>query len=459
MTLSPAMTIPIASLFDPDDPAEGSLDPLGTYLISESMASRIGSPGVRERQRNLRFLTLCCIGWEVIASIEPDLKPGDPSASLEQAFEWMVLESLVEGENNDEESRLRTLPGIMKARTCIEQKIHLNADRYLRMPSVFGFFGVYRTLAEYLDLVTLRSEEAPILGEQGVRLFRVWKLEQGLPDFGRDGREAGSREFNALVDCLRETWKAGQCKPEKRAWEFIQEYMQPTRLGGPKEAADLERIIRETGQKEDDGHRREILNALDEPWARKLMQEEDPEREKKFHQELQKNASASLKALLKGVLAYEGFIRPLQNLFDDLLFKLSSQSRLIPISQVAGEITGLETRISNLARAYDEARIALQGVGDSGARFEKQFQELGRAKTPSDYLLGMIEHHERIQRDKPPLGKAPWTERQGDKIGVRPLFRRKEGAPGHAGYVYFYRTRPLFDLMQTARGEYGKEKS
>lgn len=450
---------PLATLADPDDPAEGSLDPLGTYIISESIASRIGSPGVRERQRNLRFLTLCCIGWEVIASVDPDIKPGDESATLEQAFEWMVLEALVEGEKSEGASELRTLPGIRKTRECVEQGLHLNADRYLSMASVFGFFGVYRTLAEYLGLVVLKSEEMPVLGSEGARLFGVWRHEQGLPDFGRTGRGAGSREYRALVDCISDTWKAGQCKPEKHAWKFIQEYMQPLRMGGPKESAELERIIREPGQTEDDKNRREILKALDEPWAKALMHGEDPGREKKFHMRVMKQAADNLNILLDAALKYEGFIRPLHDLFDDLLFSLTPHSRLVPLEEVATGMNGLNKRVAGLTKAYEHARTSLTRLGNLGSRFETQFGEFGRSRPGLEYLQVLIDHHERIQKQKPPMGKAPWTERQSNRIGVRPLYRRKQGAPEHEGYTYFYRTRPLYDLLQAARGEYGKTKA
>ena len=69
---------------------KGSLDPLGTYSISEKLASMIGSAGVRERQSNLRFLTLCCVGWKVIAEMDHSTIPGDPGsvprAILRMAF-------------------------------------------------------------------------------------------------------------------------------------------------------------------------------------------------------------------------------------------------------------------------------------------------------------------------------------------------------------------------------------
>ena len=58
--------LPTATQFDPVDSSEGSLDPLGVSQIAEEIATAIGSDGVRERQSNLRFLTICCVGWEVI---------------------------------------------------------------------------------------------------------------------------------------------------------------------------------------------------------------------------------------------------------------------------------------------------------------------------------------------------------------------------------------------------------
>ena len=135
--------LPTATKFDPVDSSEGSLDPLGVSQIAGEIASGIGSDGVRERQSNLRFLTICCVGWELIAGFPNELKEtvgGDLDATLEQCVEWIIVEALTKLSIDNKEFDIQGLPGSTKARSAIERDLHLNADRYLRTPSVFGFF-------------------------------------------------------------------------------------------------------------------------------------------------------------------------------------------------------------------------------------------------------------------------------------------------------------------------------
>lgn len=449
------LALPTATLFDAVDSAEGSLDPLGTYLLSEGLASRIGSSGVRERQRNLRFLTLCCIGWEAMASLEPDLKPGDPSATLEQAFEWLTVEALVAGEGEGGPG-LSSLPGVNKARASRAQGLHLNADRYLSMPSVFGYFGVYRTLATYIKLVVPRSEDAPLLGPEGARLLAVWRQEQKLESFGRGLRGPGQREFLALSSALKASWLEGQVVPEKQVFAFIQNLLHPLRPGGPREEGELLRLIKEPGQREEDNHRRQILQALEGKDARVIMLAGEPDAEKRFHELIRPSASQSLAVLLDAVKAYEAFVRSLQDLFDDLLFVLSAQSRLFPLKEIAGSLPKLDARVKAMPSLFRAASGALNKVGTLGARFDADFAVLGQAATGEAYLGALLNHHEKVQKQKPPAGKAPWIDHPDERVAVRPLYRRDKGSREDGAYVYFYRTRPLFDLVRGAKGEYGQ---
>ena len=454
MTLS---IFPTASLLDAEEQTEGSLDPLGTYNISELLASRIGSPGVRERQRNLRFLTLCCVGWEVLASMDPEIKPGDQGVTYEQAFEWLTVEALVAGERKDGGAGFGSLPGINKARACIRAQLHLNADRYLRTASVFGFFGVYRTLAEYIGLVVPRSDESPLLGPEGSRLLTVWRYEQGLEGFGRGLRGVGQKEYAALVDTLQATWQAGQVVADKRSFSVIQQYLQPLCPGGPQEQADLVRLITEPGRREEDDHRRQVLKVLDRKEARALMMANESNAEQKFHRLLRSFASDSLVGVLDAVSAYESFIRPLHDTFDDLLFSLSSQSRLISSSDLADGLSDLGPRAKVMPKLFLTAQIALGKIGDLGARFEREFDIFSKPMTGKELLGALLFHHETVQKKKPPVGKAPWIEHPDHRVAVRPMYRRQNGAGADEGYVYFYRARPLFDLVRGARGQYGED--
>jgi hypothetical protein len=178
--------------------------------------------------------------------------------------------------------------------------------------------------------------------------------------------------------------------------------------------------------------------------------------EKRFHELIRRSASPTLAVLLDAVKAYEAFVGPLHDLFDDLLFALSSQSRLLPLTEISRAVPNVDARARAMPALFRTALAALQKVGGLGPRFEAEFGALGQATSGAAYLGAMLSHHEKVQKQKPPAGKAAWIEHPDERVAVRPLYRRKKGAGEEDGYVYFYRTRPLFDLVRGARGKYGQ---
>jgi hypothetical protein len=59
----------------------------------------------------------------------------------------------------------------------------------------------------------------------------------------------------------------------------------------------------------------------------------------------------------------------------------------------------------------------------------------------------VLRHHERVQREKPPRGKAPWYEHFDDGTCViRPGYRRDTGGTHDGSYVHAYRTQPLWSF-------------
>ena len=448
--------LPTASLYDPEEASEGSIDPLGMYPLSEALALRIGSPGVRERQRNLRFLTICCVGWEVIGGVRAEAEPGDPNATLEQCLEWLVVEALAGDPDGEDDGKIQGLPGATKAKSCLDRGLHLNADRYLRMASVFGFFGVYRTLAEYIKLVVRGSEEGAILGDGGVRLLTAWRNEQGLPGFGRDLIGSGQKEYRCMVAALTKVWREGQVVEDRQAFQFIQRYLRHSVVTGKAEAAELRRLLIEPGASEADGNRREILKAVESKPAAAILSEDSPAAEARFHDLIRPDSSPNLKVILEAVRAYENFIGAMQNVFDDLLFALSDHANLIDVKVAAAKIPQLEKRAARFPILFKEATAALGRVPGLAERFGVLFGAFGVKSDAVGFLRLLLTHHERVQKDKPPEGKSPWIERKGDLIAVRLRYRRDAGGSDDGRYVYFYRSRPLFDLLESLKADDGK---
>ena len=57
--------------YDPIGSSEGSLDPLGLYLIADQLAMKL-VPGVRERMLRVRFLTAMAVGALVTEGLQPN---------------------------------------------------------------------------------------------------------------------------------------------------------------------------------------------------------------------------------------------------------------------------------------------------------------------------------------------------------------------------------------------------
>ncbi|MCX6633600.1 MAG: hypothetical protein NT090_00670, partial [Acidobacteria bacterium] len=142
---------PLLSLRDDEDSAEGGINPLGFYSIADQLASDFLAPGVRERQRRIRFVTISAVSARICADFGVDEIAADGVSEPWQVFEWYVVEGLVRGANDDLDER--GLPGRDKAARARKDGLPLSAKLYLKTPSVFGFHGVYRSLARSLDIV------------------------------------------------------------------------------------------------------------------------------------------------------------------------------------------------------------------------------------------------------------------------------------------------------------------
>src|SRR4051794_431938 len=102
------MLLPLLSEADPRISADGSIDPLGTYAIADSLAVRM-IPGVRERQQHPRFLTSIAISLSVSSEFDEEMVSSDGVSEPWQVFEWHLVEGLVRTTNDSK--LIRGLPG------------------------------------------------------------------------------------------------------------------------------------------------------------------------------------------------------------------------------------------------------------------------------------------------------------------------------------------------------------
>ena len=168
------MLLPFLSQADPEASAEGSIDPLGTYTIADTLAGRLVR-GVRERHRHPRFLTAIAVSLAVCKEFDSDRVARDGASAPWQVFEWYMVEGLVR--KTQDRKQLSGLPGHDKAREAIRDGVRLCAVRYLKTPTVFGFHGVYRRLARDVGI-----ESAGYMGDMAHRLLSTWCTNGGLRD-------------------------------------------------------------------------------------------------------------------------------------------------------------------------------------------------------------------------------------------------------------------------------------
>jgi len=430
--------LPFLSERDPAVRAEGYLDPLGLYAMADALAVKL-VPGVRERQNNPRFLTAMAVGHCVCEEWDDDVVAADRLSPPWQVFEWYVVEGLVR--KLTDEAALRGLPGRDKARTAIRDGVPLSAARYLKSPSVFGFHGVFRLLAHELGL-----EIGGRLGEFGFELASLWADEQGLPGFVGTAEGVGKAWRRRLRDAVADGLGKGATARSAgwQGWQFIAEHLSPHDVGD-REA----RVIRDALAGPSNGFRAEVLEFLVSKQGRRQWQE-TPESERDFHHALRGVSADPLRALLDTILAYERLARLFQDAFDACLHamsqgatrvRLAALARLPAVRAAWNEVPALFPEVLERSEPYGIAQRLHDGLAEPSQRGGLQ-----------EWTERLLAHHQRVQRGKPPAGRAPWVERLDDgSYLVRARYRRAESPGGGRQYVHRYRTRPLWSFARELR--------
>jgi hypothetical protein len=428
---------PLLSEYDPVTSSEGSLDPLGLYPIADALAERL-VPAVRERQKHPRFLTAMAMGAEICKNFESDAVAADGISPPWQVFEWYVVEGMVRTARDPEE--ILGVPGTEKARGALKDNVPLSARRYLKNPSVFGFHGVYRVLAENLDII-----QDEILGEIGYFLLTTWEKEQKLKGCISNENGEGADIRRQVVAAVQDGLKA---KATARSggwngWAFFSNHLAPLKCG--KDEAEVISMALLDSRFE---FRREVILFLVSPVGQEVWLSSGSERE--FHQAMKKHGSKELVLLLDIIGKYEEFSRTLQDVFDDCLQAMTKKGSKISLKELARleTITVAQERAIRLYEAVSSGLLILGKVQE----FEDSFSLFAGPGNASDWIDRLFEHHFKVQREKPPSGKNPWFERTGDgSFIIRPGYRRDQGGIHDESYLHYYRTNPLWSFAKDLR--------
>ncbi|WP_447978471.1 hypothetical protein [Candidatus Nitrospira bockiana] len=440
------MLMPLLSAKDPVVSAEGTLDPLGLYQIADALGTKL-IPGVRERMSHPRFLTLTAVSAAICSEFDDETIASDGISPPWQVFEWYVVEGLVRCIKDNK--RLSGLPGRDKASRAIADRVPLSARRYLKTPNVFGFHGVYRLLARTLDI-----EDDGRLGEMGYRLLGIWRDEQGLRGFYESVHGQGADLFKTWQDAVKDGLRKGAVDRSGswQGWQRIADHLGPYDAGA-KERRMLASLL--VGHEK--GFTREVMDFLKSAQGmnvyHKVRERNDTDSvwsERPFHEALRTVASPSLKELLLAIDAYEVFARLLQDAFDECLYILSKSK---------GRVAALELAERKLVReACDRVPGQFGRITDclylfgASSGFIQSFQFVSEKATPKEWVQRLLEHHRRVQIQKPPNGKLPWVERFDDgSYMVRPGYLREEGGIGDDSYVHAYRLSSLWSFAEDLR--------
>jgi len=432
-----ALGVPLLSIHDPDGAASTSLDPLGLTPIGEQMAVEL-IPGVRERQSHPRYLTAIAVAHAVCYDFPADTVAKDGVSEPWQVFEWYLVEGLVRSAASAAEARV---PGSLKAKKAIAAGLPLSASRYLKTPTIFGVHGVYRLLAR-----TLRVEVAGSLADFGFELLDVWQRERDLNGFHGSVEGPGRAWRRTLTDAVREGLeKAATARKDGwSGWSFFHDNLDPTKAG-TKEAELIWRQLRSVPT----GFGREVLDFIVSREGRAIFQDKEST-ERMRYVALKKTASKALRERITTIECYERFCRLLHDAFEACRYEIT-QTRGGVQPAVLAKQRAVAKAAERLPEAYKDAAASLTDISRR-AKFEAVFQDVSAPRKPDDFVVALYDHHQRVQKAKPPEGKAPWLEKHYDgSMLIRPEYQLDDAPKPSGEFVNPYRLQPLWNFARDLR--------
>jgi hypothetical protein len=432
--MSDESILPFLSQFDPPEQAEGSLDPLGLYSVADALGVRL-APGVRERQKMPRYLTLALVGF--VACGEELAVVGDKKQlPAWLVYEWLVVESLVR-QFRGNETPVQGIPGLRKVTTTIDAQDVVCARTYLKTPTVFGFHGIYRVLG--LKLGLFDADGHPL--DVGYRVLSAWERDQGLTGFVSGSGGPGADFRRAIERSVRSGLEAGYSRdPGSQTRKLIADHLLP-HAPGPQERDELWAALTVNDPLRGEYARLLTSQAGQETWLQAGGSEAA------FHVWALKSASLPMQQLLKTIQAFEDLARLLTDAFDEMRWRMTLERTPVTAEWLAGG-DALKRASQDSLAAYEHALNQLSEI-DPGlrARAERALLWIGEANSPAAFAHQLLEHHGRIQRTKPPNGKRAWFDTFGDgRVAIRPAYTLNEFVPKPEIYVQAYRTQPIWSF-------------
>ena len=420
---------PSLSEYDPFKGAEGTLDPLGLYNIADRLAIRL-IPGIRERMSHPRFLTAMAVGSILAQNFEEDYLAADGQSEPYLVYEWHLVEGIIRSRGSD--PNLTGLPGTLKSRSCLHDGISLSAARYLKTPTVFGFHGVYRLLANNLDIM-----RDGILGDNGAELLYTWEKEQRLQGFLSGTNGQGLKRRQQLNSALKDGMAKGAVDRSGGwdGWSFFGNHLFHNEV--PKNEREF---LKHLLISKNEPSKKQVLEFLTSSQGQSVFNQNKSEKE--FHEALSKGVDTDTALLLETINVYEQFARLLQDAFDDCLVAMTDKRGKISPEELSA--------LPSCQDAYKKIPILYEKVSDKLEQFNQldifhtSFGSLDDKVPLAEWISLLLLHHVRVQRQKLPNGKNPWFEQFDDgSVVIRTAYKRSKGGRHDGSYVHAYRTNSL----------------
>jgi hypothetical protein len=432
------MLASFSSAFDPSETSDSSLDPLGLYAFSDALASRF-IPGLRERMSTPRFLTAIAFGAYICAPFRGRVAK-DGRSEPYQVYEWLMVTGWYKVHRDTEE--LLGLPGVQKAEEAFRQSKPLNAARYLKTASVFGFHGVYRTLAEEIGVV----DEAYQLGPLGEALLQAWERGMGLSLAAADWQER-LKTMRADIDQSLNSGHVNVSWHNHRVGDVANHFL-PHRIT-PEEADVIWR-----GVLSGESMRGSFADFMTKDggaiWNAALEQSKVGDERKVYEAFQQSQNAATGRISIQLVRDYERAASTLHEAFHAILRQLELTS---PVSKE--QLVALPEVYQGAIRIADEWRAVCVSWDDWGRSHDTKglalpegLQDVLEVRTSVQFIEMLWTHHSRIQKKKGRQGKMRWLERDDHgRFHVSLRGRSEEPRPG--SFVHAYRCVPMMSFIQS----------
>ena len=421
------LTLPFLSDADPDLLAEGSIDPMGLAPVSDRLAEHL-VPNVTARMSRIgiRFVTVIA-ACSLVCNELHDLPPADDLTPPYLAAEWNILEGFARRLQGSDASNIA---GIVKARQTIVRGGRLDHRSYLKAAKVFGFHGVYKRLARSFDLVD--AEMFP--GAAVDQLLRLWEREQGMDGFVDEApRSIGAAFRMGLRSATAEALLVGKVTlpPSSGLFGRATSTFRPDRSGRGEDRWLWESLLSDVYPT-----RRELVLAL------KPLRHDASERE--ALNTVRKHASPELRVQIDAINAFEDFGVTLAKAFDVLRFASMGEGWLDPASMLKSGLIQAAAKTARSAEVRAAEEIDKLDT-DLAALFDRTFGGFSSATGATSFLETLLEHHERVQREK---GNRSWYERSPQGLMIHPKFGIEQEPVLVPEYGRPYRIRALFSFAR-----------